>query len=161
MRKPISIKLMVLLSLVIGVMALLSYKFIKKKTISMNQCAALITEGRESEKIIARFQRVITIIDKKGFYRDTGVFLEGEKKWRLNRFYTISLELISGYKYELRVLHQEKSDDDNVPDAALKILRPEQGREINITSIEEVFPDVWLFSGVAFPLFACKELKRN
>ncbi|HDR2357203.1 TPA: hypothetical protein QCH65_004453, partial [Enterobacter roggenkampii] len=72
---------------------------------------------------------------------------------------TFSVKPISEYKYELKVMSHQKADDDNVPGETLKRFRPEQGRETNIIRIEEVETDVWLFSGLAFPLFACKEIK--
>lgn len=145
----------------IAVLLMVTFKTLKGKTLRVNQCSAIISENSASENISARFQRVISIVEGKGFARDTGVLSEGDNRLRLNRFYTFSLEPISGYKYELKVMSHQKADDDNVPDTTLKRFRPEQGRKINITSIEEVEPDVWLFSGLAFPLFACKELKPD
>ncbi|HHA1482206.1 TPA: hypothetical protein ACOEEX_004011 [Enterobacter hormaechei subsp. xiangfangensis] len=145
----------------IAVLLMVTFQILKGKTLRVNQCSAIISENSASENISARFQRVISIVEGKGFARDTGVISEGDNRLRLNRFYTFSLEPISGYKYELKVMSHQKADDDNVPDTTLKRFRPEQGRKINITSIEEVEPDVWLFSGLAFPLFACKELKPD
>lgn len=145
----------------IAVLLMVTFKILKGKPLRVNQCSAIISENSASENISARFQRVISIVEGKGFARDTGFLSEGDNRLRLNRFYTFSLEPISGYKYELKVMSHQKADDDNVPDTTLKRFRPEQGRKINITSIEEVEPDVWLFSGLAFPLFACKELKPD
>ncbi|HEY4429416.1 MAG TPA: hypothetical protein VGN87_00115 [Paenibacillus sp.] len=147
--------------LTITVLLMVTFKVRKGKSLSVNQCSASISENSVNENISARFQRVISIVGRKGFARDTGILSEGDNSWRLNRFYTFSLEPISGYKYELKVMSHQKADDDNVPDTTLKRFRPEQGRKVNITSIEEVEPDVWLFSGLAFPLFACKELKPD
>jgi hypothetical protein len=161
--KKINHKIAILLLALLTITALLmvTFKVRKGKSLSVNQCSASISENSVNENISARFQRVISIVERKGFARDTGILSEGDNSWRLNRFYTFSLEPISGYKYELKFMSHQKADDDNVPDTALKRFRPEQGRKINITSIEEVEPDVWLFSGLAFPLFACKELKPD
>ncbi|WP_449544138.1 hypothetical protein [Lelliottia nimipressuralis] len=147
--------------LLITVITTVIFEALKKKPLSINQCSAIIDERSVNENISARFQRVISIVEGRGFARDTGVLSEGENSWRLNRFYTFSLKPISRYKYELKVMSHQKADDDNSPDITLKRFRPEQGRTINITSIEEIEPDVWLFSGLAFPLFACKELKPD
>lgn len=147
--------------LIIAVLIVAIYKISMSRPLRVNQCAAIISESNVSENINARFERVISIVEGKGFARDTGFLSEGDNSWRLNRFYTFSVKPISGYKYELKVISHQKAYDDNVPDANLKRFRPEQGRKINITSIEEVKPDVWLFSGLAFPLFACKDLKPD
>lgn len=140
---------------------LIAFHFNKKKSVSMNSCSAMISEDRVNEKINASFQRVITIIDNEGFARDTGLLSVEHNEWIINRFYTFSLQSISGNEYELVVLSHQKSHDDNVPDAIITKLRPEQGRRARIISINEIEPDVWLFSGLAFPLFACKELNFN
>ncbi|MCU6172053.1 hypothetical protein [Enterobacter bugandensis] len=147
--------------LLITVIATVIFEAPKNKPLNINQCSASINERSVNENISAKYQRVITIVAGRGFARDTGVLSEGENSWRLNRFYTFSLKPISRYKYELMVMSHQKADDDNAPDITLKRFRPEQGRKMNITSIEEIEPDVWLFSGLAFPLFACKELKPD
>lgn len=157
---PKKVILLLMLS-AIAVLFMVTIKIFKGESLRVNQCSAIINENSVSENISARFQRVISIVEGKGFARDTGILFEGDNSWRLNRFYTFSLESISGYKYELKVISHQKADDDKVPDTTLKRFRPEQGRKVNITSIEEVEPDVWLFSGLAFPLFACKELKPD
>lgn len=162
MKKVNLKKIILILALsTIAVLLMVTFKILKGKSLRLNQCSAIITEKSVRENISARFQRVISIVEGRGFARDTGVLSEGDNSWRLNRFYTFSLEPISGYKFELKVNSHQKADDDNVPDTTLKRFRPEQGRKDNITSIEEVEPDVWLFSGLAFPLFACKELKPD
>lgn len=127
----------------------------------LNQCAAIIDENNTDVQISAKFQRIVNIVDGKGFAIDTGFLHEGESKFRLNRFYTFSLKPISKIKYELNVISHQKSYDDDVPDTIIKKFRPDQVRNNHITSIEEVNPGVWLFSGLAFPLFACKELKTD
>lgn len=145
----------------IAVLFMVTFKILKDKSLRVNQCSAIINENSVNENISARFQRVISIVEGKGFAKDTGILFEGDNSWRLNLFYTFSLKPISGYKYELKFISQQKADDDKVPDTTFKRFRPELGRKVNITSIEEVEPDVWLFSGLAFPLFACKELKPD
>ncbi|HGA3141869.1 TPA: hypothetical protein ACIR59_004182 [Enterobacter hormaechei] len=155
------ISILILVLSAIAVLLMVTFKILKGKSLKVNQCTAIISESNVSENINARFERVISIVEGKGFARDTGFLSEGDNSWRLNRFYTFSVKPISGYKYELKVISHQKNSDDNVPNTSLKRLRPEQGRKINITSIEEVEPDVWLFSGLAFPLFACKELKPD
>lgn len=161
--KKITPKTIILLLVLVIIAALLmvSFRILIDSSLKVNQCSAIISEKSVRENISARYQRVISIVEGKGFARDTGILSEGDTSWRLNRFYTFSLEPISGDKYELKVMSHQKADDDNVPDTTLKRFRPEQGRKINITSIEEVEPDVWLFSGLAFPLFACIELKPD
>lgn len=162
MKKTNLKKIILLLVLsAIAVLIMVTFKILKAKSLRVNQCSAIINENSVSENISARFQRVISIVEGKGFARETGILSEGDNSWRLNRFYTFSLEPISGYKYELKVISHQKADDDKVPDTTLKRFRPEQGRKIHITRIEEVEPDIWLFSGLAFPLFACKELKPD
>lgn len=150
-----------LLSLSLLAVIFLIFKHTRNTPYDLNQCSAIITESSDNENIIARFQRVITIADKKGFSRDSGILSEGNEQWHFNRFYTFSLELISGRNYEFKILSYKKSESDNVPDATMKKLRPEYGMDARITRIEKIAPDVWLFSGLSSPLFACKELKRN
>ncbi|HCR4009777.1 TPA: hypothetical protein OOF29_002728 [Morganella morganii] len=161
MKKTELKKIAYLLFLLLSTALILLMINVNKKPLYLNQCSSLINENSESKKISSQFKRVITIVDNKGFARDTGFLFEGDKKWRLNRFYTFSINLLSGNKYEIKILPSQKHFDDNVPDLTLKKFRPDHLKPINIITIEEVDPDVWLFSGLAFPLFACKEFKPD
>lgn len=162
MKKTKAIAIYLTLALlIIIVMIHAIFNFLNSKSLRMNQCSATINEISTSKDISTRFERVISIISDKGFARDTGFLIEGDEIWRINRFYTFSLKHLSGHKYELKVLSYHKAEDDKVPSITLIRLRPEQGRNIYIPSIEEVSPNVWLFSGLTFPLFACKELNPN
>lgn len=161
--KKINLKYIFILvsSLTITIIVTFSIKNFSRKPLMINQCAATINENNTGVGIKGKYQRVISISNGKGFAIDTGVLYEEESNFRLNRFYTFSLKLISGNKYELNIIANQRAYDDNVPDITLKRFRPDQVRKNHVTSIEEVESGVWLFSGLAFPLFACKEPKHD
>ena len=150
-----------LLSQLLFVIGLLSYMvYFKHNAININRCTGIITEENIKENIIAKFERVLTIVDNKGFVREFGNIYENEKKWRLNIFYTFSLKHISGDNYELKLLSRDKADDNDAPDVVLQRLTPESGGGNHMVHIENIGYYSWLFSGIAFPVYACKEPSR-
>lgn len=161
MKLNIKNSLIIVILLIIIVSIWFIFNKEKSTVLSLNQCTAVIHESKEAEKIEAKYERVISIIEGNGFAKDTGVLYENGNEWKLNRFYSFSAESLNNNKYKITVLSHEKSYDDNVPDVVLKRLRPEQVKVINVTTIENVSPDVWLYSSLAFPIFACKEPKNQ
>ncbi|WP_454878808.1 hypothetical protein [Serratia inhibens] len=155
--KPI-IYIAVLVS--ISLASFLWWKFLPK-SLNINQCSLIINEENKNLKINAKYQRVISVIKNKGFARETGRIYEGEQYWNLNRFYSFSVEPLSNNRFIIKVLSGSKSDDDDIPALVMKNFRPEQSRAVYVTQIEEVSSGVWLFSGLTFPLFACKEYQHK
>ncbi len=155
MRSPLHLSLLALfLLLTTGVVVRL---IISANTFpEMKQCTATITESMASASVQARFSRVVTILHQQGFAHDTGTVTANGKQWRYNRFYTFTLAAVEGDTFRLTLASGNKSFDDAVPDAIMHRLRPETGRQTHITRIEQVAPGVWLFSGLAFPLYACR-----
>ncbi|UVZ93281.1 hypothetical protein [Enterobacter hormaechei] len=147
--------------LLLGVVVFASTSIQNKNMITINQCRAVIDERSEYNGIKSKFERVISIAGGKGYAKDTGIFYEKEREWRLNRFYSFSLIPLSKNRYQITVLSQDKLYDDNVPDNLLRKLRPGQVKVTNVTIVENIGTNVWLFSSIAFPIFACKERKKT
>lgn len=127
------------------------------KNININQCSSKINEESEKYKIIAKYEKITSIASGSGFSRESGHIYEGDQVWRFNRYSTFTVTPLSNEKFKLKILSITKSDDDDVPEGVMRNFRPEQSRITNLINIEEVSPDIWLISGLGFPLFACKE----
>lgn len=155
MRSPLRLSLLTLfLLLTTGVVARLVIN--TNPYPEMKQCTATITESMASASVEAHFSRVVTILHQQGFAHDIGTVSANGKQWRYNRFYTFTLATVEEEAFRLTLASGNKAFDDAVPDAIMHRLRPEAGRQTHITQIEQVAPGVWLFSGLAFPLFACR-----
>ncbi|NEG81043.1 FidL-like protein, partial [Pantoea agglomerans] len=138
--------------------SILYLRHYKHRTINIKQCSSQVIKKNRTQHITENYQTITSIFNDNGFSRETGEIYAGEGKWILNRFYTFSIQNLSDDKYRIEILSVSKSSNDNVPDSVIKKIRPEQQRVAHITEIEELSSGVWLFSGLAYPLFACKEI---
>lgn len=142
------------ISLLILLITVYSKKY--EAQIKLNLCSAMINENIENLNYHLDYKRTISILNGNGFLKQTGYLYASDNKWRYNRFTTFNIKHLSDFSYRLTILETRKSNDDNTPDDIITKLYPESRRKVHVTKIEEIEPRIWLFSGLEFPLFACK-----
>lgn len=157
MKKDITKNIQIIFFSAVLILALYLGVQLSHQKLNIKQCTALMREENEVLNIKASYERILSVVNNSGYLRETGFIRSKQNTWRFNRYYSFRFSLLQGDSFEIELLSSYKAEDDNVPDDMFKLIRPEQGTSHKLTHIENVAPRVWLFSGVAYPVFSCKE----
>lgn len=157
MKYKVNKKYLYALAAIITIALVLFYLKTRREPLEIKRCVAEINEEIESENISAQYQRVVSVAGEMAFVKDTGIIHSDAISWRLNRNYTFSLKKIRKDTYSYEKISMYSSQADNVPDTVVLKMRPDTIAGIKLVHVEEVQPKTWIFSGLLFPLFSCKQ----
>lgn len=126
----------------------------------IEKCTSFIKEDEIKHGLNAEYQQIISVSNNHGFVKKYGWVTQGDKRFYLRRSYTFDLKKISKDNYKLSIIKISKAHNDNLPQEVFIKLWPEKYRLFHILKIQEISDDVFLFSGLEFPLFTCKAEKK-